>query len=1624
MIPRLIRSAITIATVAISALGLAQSYGQKLVQIKSGVLIVPGQDGNLVARNEAPFVFYNLNRDRLVRPGSWQFVNPRSGGAVTAEMYQRWTSLGDTPPTEGTRITQSHAGYWEVPLSSVGSQVLADYDLLLMPVYGNLSLNSPEREKLRRFVDKGGTLWIDLVDRSTSNPQHDVYNPAVLPFTIGATAGSLSVATDHPLLNEPNAITYDELSFIFGGSNRTINAAPILNPFDSQAWIYSDSLKLSDVVSVNITDKVLAVSQIGEGYVVVTSRGLSTILNRGIDSAGQILANTRFQAIKPLRDTLFYSSAKLAYNIASLGSSFGATGRGSRKTSGSAVNITAPMLRSFVTENLKPMDGTTAVVYGGRAVMVTQAGVVCYDTDPSRDLDEDGNDDDGLIDPPGSTVDLLWVAQRGSSRVSPVILPAQRVGVDDLVLVTQSDGSIRSYVLAPNVSQALLNDLPTFKVVPAPQGGASNPFPPTVHSGIALMVAEDPTQSGSGKSWAFDPTTLDLITFDRPYMLERPSQFAAPRSGATIGLIPIYDSSNGMDLVAYVPTKKGQAPRNLPAGMSSLWLGARGESPQNVFQPANSGDVTLTTRAASLSIPLVDTKANSSSLGVKLSFFDSATGRPLSPSAVLAENINVNWAGQNGVIFFRVLPNIRFTPTQTEPANTAVRVDYFVNWGAPSSGVGAANADQFVRTFVTFPDAITPKRDVIGQVALAPSGTVFVVTSPDGSNPDDYGGSVMAFREEGRGVLKMLFRWELFNDVEYRLNGTNIIKYGPSIIDQDGLLDVQFQPNSTQTIGDLFLDRPMDFSRFVSGPVVRGNTVFVMARASKPIFGADDVRKQPRNQFFSILLAFDSDPKPAELFLNNIPPNFQISQPDMARRDGTTVPTSFLQSNNYTYEIPPGSITNSGRLRIDSMSSTTRGQISQSIAVNQPIVVRSPGQSEIIIEPEMSSDPNNKYVPGNASGRWSPLRWYSVFNGTGIGPIGNVTEGDASFNPMIAAGDTLYFGGRSMLPGLLNKGFAGIMEPPQALLYAVDVNIAASDLLSPTRVRRWMTKTGVHARPWQKCLSSLTYSPSPINPVIPSTNIRWPQFFGVRNFDDLKIRINQAAMREENLRGMVAGDGALQVWGDGTTTSGAFNSLTGYRRADFLVVDEGRISRIDGSGNPIWSTESTQQNGGEVANSLTALTTELQTPWRVYPVGNGGYMIVDPGSDRIIRVDNSGNEIRSLKTIQIDPRFVPDGMSDNAPLSLRMPRDVVTRTSIVAAANNPFSNPQPYEYWRHYLIADTGNKRVIEVVDRYVYNNVNKRIGDIVSFKSPEGSTTFVRALGVVLWHIKAEFAGKQYSYNSIGRATIISNGNTKPIYAFGFGNVEPGRSSTGLDSALITSGDLSDTASGGGGIILFDPVRGTYQVINSFEVGASPAGVFFDKTTRKFDANAQTNLARAVRKQRIRGLTSVTLSVDPSGAPVLMLTDNTGVYELENPGTSSDGWRVRWMLPTEAYVVMRRSAVDQNSIASENPQGFKPSYARRLDANEVVVCNAYAGQTIGDPFALPQPILPRPFTGEVLLVDGSLDTIGSNDLLAETPGFRWNKINLGFNVKSIRFTLPPLLGMRGLSVPVFADRR
>jgi hypothetical protein len=255
--------------------------------------------------------------------------------------------------------------------------------------------------------------------------------------------------------------------------------------------------------------------------------------------------------------------------------------------------------------------------------------------------------------------------------------------------------------------------------------------------------------------------------------------------------------------------------------------------------------------------------------------------------------------------------------------------------------------------------------------------------------------------------------------------------------------------------------------------------------------------------------------------------------------------------------------------------------------------------------------------------------------------------------------------------------------------------------------------------------------------------------------------------------------------------------------------------------------------------------------------------------------------------------------------------------------------------------------------------------------------------------------------------------GAKKVVVALGFGNVEPGRTTFGLD----TTAQDRDVRSGNGGVVVYDGPN--TRVITEFTRPAIAVGTFLGEdppASGSFDFVLPTAAEPAV-KQKITGLASVTARyVDDGGVPklALMIAESTGVYEIvqSDPIAAPDDWVVRWMLPREAYVAMRRprdtAAPYTLADISSNASTFRPMYARRLDSGEVLIVNGFVGTTLGN----------VAFNGEVALVDGRFGGVGNE------PGYDLTRPNLGFNSLSIKFELPPVQGVRGLIRPVFAERQ
>ncbi|HRF60416.1 MAG TPA: hypothetical protein PLH94_10965 [Fimbriimonadaceae bacterium] len=1534
------------ASLALAASAGPQSYAQTTSTIRAGVLLTESQRTgplpglpNGTPLNPTPHVWGNLDADRTAKPAGWSFVNPRASTTLTQSLRTRWVGLAGAAPGAGVRLTKRHAPYWEVSLANTTDDVLADYDVLLLPIQTNLSLNPLERERLRRYIDQGGVLWVDVLPTANFI---DPANPTPLPFSLRLSGAAIDADLSSPLFNFPNTVSLQDLSLMqFGGTNLigtvNLNTSGLSGKQKAFSWIEPDSLRYESVAG-NTDGSMVAIGQIGDGYMVVTTRGISQNLNRGF-AGGTVVANIGFESSGPLADISFTAAAKLVCNATNLGSGFRALAKGSRKLFSSNVDLPAPLLGRFSAE-IVPQ--TQPVIAGGRVIVVSNGRLVVLDANPSIDQDGDSNPDDGIPDIIGSSADRIWQSQPLNGPVStPVVVDVPDASLDSArpgfkatrqILITNASGAVQIFDLdsppGPNVT-ALASITPPDAAVIA---GSDGPYSPTVHEGLAF-VADTRSNGNSGRVWAIDLASSSRLATPNDWAIFGSPRFGEPSNAPTVGYIPIADNSGGVDRVIYVPTRPTSGIGSKPAGIVSLWVGARGESPAG-FDAQTPGVLRVTTRASLQGLP-VFLPNGSSSLGVKVSVLDQF-GNPLT-----AVQLNALF---DGTVSQPSNGELNFGLSSAWPLNATVRIDYTIDWSQLAPSIPA---DLYIRGNLEVPDDTGNSRKILGSVALSARGYIFLAAG-DASR----GGGLYCLKEEGRGEFKLLYRWELFDDISFNVNITpggpaQAIDYRAAVVDEDWLV--------TNFLA--FLNGPIRNLRFTSGPTVKGDTVYIVAGGNKNFF----------NSPISTLLAFKANPQPVEIDVQNIGSGFTIVQPDMARSTNKTNPDVFSALQPAQYSVEP---TGSGsRIRFNNMMSTTRGRMRDSLSTSLPIILRRGGQPDILVEPELGAE-DGAFVPGSARGRWSPLLWYMTFNGN-----------NATGQPLVA-GDTLYTAGTSFLPSI----FVGQFPPtPRGFVFGMDAKASPSDqFMKP-----------ISGRPWVLQFNQVQPDPSQSIGFRSNPSIRWPQVKGVESFDDLRVRYLQAAIPDSSALGVVGGDGTLITWSS--------SRMYAFTRAEFLIADEGRVSRFDQAGNPLWTTDSSANAGPSVPVGGAAEAIGLSNPHRVYSGGDNTYWIVDSGNDRIIRVDSAGRELRTIKGFRLDPKLAPSGFQDNESLTLRKPKDVLVYQTY---QNNPtrLTNPRSRELWIHYVIADTGNFRLLELVDRYEVDPATGRIIGPVQYLDPVSGAN-VKAFGVLVWHSPAELTGKQYAYNSISRTFALdNNGNSRPIFAFGFGNFEPGRTSFGLD----TPGNPQvDIASGLGGIVLLDPAGSTTELITQIEVPAIPVNAFYVDSAGTFSSPA-----RAARTQKIAGLSSVTIRyVDQNGTPALavMFTDATGVYEVidTNPNPTQSTWTVRWMLPNEAGRVIRRNGAQVPS-GSQNAQFFRATFARRLDSGDVIVVNGYYGRTRNN----------LPFAGEVVLLDG--DFGGANN----EPGFGLGKVNLGFNSLSVKFELPPVTGTRPLSVPVFADRK
>jgi hypothetical protein len=1548
------RASITLLGLAVgtAALSSAQNYAQRSVNIRAGVVVIESQQlaGGTPA-NFAPFAWFNLDSNQLAKPAGWNFYNPSAATRVTPQIAARWLAhntnngYGAVGPAAGENLTKRDAAYWEFILSQAPDTQITDYDILLLAARRNVALNPLEREKLRKFMEGGGVLWVDVANAG-GTLAIDLINQFPLPFTVSNInlGGSATGDFNHPLLSVPNTLGFDSLSLMQSEALlglRTVSLAAFTDLRRQQSPQEGDGTKLLPVASDNL-GPTIAVGQVGDGFLVVTTRGVATTLNR---VQGQ--PNQSHRALNPIFDKSSDAAGKLASNMAFLTAGHAQNFKGARKVNSTPIDIGAPLLKRFdatagpygpLNLNSGQFNYVPPVIFQGMAVVSAPDGrIYVYDANPGKDLNADGNPDDGISDlSRGAYEDLIWVSVPMAAPISPAAcmeIPDATGAPQQQISVTDATGTLHIFnafpgAPGPNVPQS--NSV-------APPGGTSpadttlpgrGPYAPTYHDGLLFMTDEASAGLGGivGRVWVVDARIGTHV--NGPWQAGGSSSpsIQRPSSSAVVGYIPIADNSGGVDRVLYVPTRPNGL-GGVNAGFVSLWLGAKGEKPSSFS--IGAGSLIVNTRAAGQGLSIFNpippgSPAPAHPLGIKLTVLD-AVGNPLDATAM--DGLFTGAVTEsNGTISFGL----------EGTANTAliqgVRVDYTIDWGTGDP----LKTSQLVRGQLFLPDdTILRSRRILHNLALSPGGTLHLVHGSQPS-PTDFiagrqGGAFYSFREDGRGIFKMVNRYELYPQHTVTLNQASPVSLPPTLSDSDGL----------QSLVPMFLGGPLLNLSFEGGPAIHNGVVYVTARGTKT-FGIP----------CTILMAFPEEPDLPKFEVGNVTGGFSVVQPDFARSDNKSVPNQYstLQGQQFIYEREPG--TDRGTIRIDNLMTSGRGQVLQSISRSQPIILRRGSQPDVVVEP-------------NRSSRWNPMLWYIVFHGY------------SNMSPPVVTGKTVFLAGNSALPGFIQSNWTfppPVLPPPvTGMLIGMEADISPTDkFLFPDT-----------ARPWLKQLWQLNV-PGP-GIVEGNPDVLWPQNAGVTSFEAWGVRVLQTTLgNSANAFGVVAGDGALFSWSE--------LGLWGFSRSDFVVTDEGRLGKFDPAGNPVWTADTSLLTGPATDTGSAAAVKPLVRATRAYPVGTSDLMVVDTGADRVMRLDKSGRELRSIEKIVVDDANLPEGFNTNAPLTFKAPRDVLTYTSYQTSI--PFSNPSPtgLEYWVHYVVADSGNKRIVELVDRYRANATTRRLEGAI----PGG-------LGVLLWHSPSSFSGKNFSYTSIARLYVedIANpANSRWVYAAGIGSSLPTRVDTGLDSP--NPARPRESEGGNGGIVIFDGSNS--QVINEVTLPATAANVFFNPSTGAFDLPA-----RPVRQKLLGNLTSVSMRNKIIGGNTfvtIMFTDAEGVFEIAQNGVNGP-WQVVWMLPNEAYKAMRRTNADV--LLSTSPRDVRAYYARRLDSGEVLIVNGYIGTTIGN----------QTFNGEVIQVDGDTDLSG-----IAAYGYHPNKKNLGFRTFSIRFELPPIQGARGLVIPVFADRR
>jgi len=440
------------------------------------------------------------------------------------------------------------------------------------------------------------------------------------------------------------------------------------------------------------------------------------------------------------------------------------------------------------------------------------------------------------------------------------------------------------------------------------------------------------------------------------------------------------------------------------------------------------------------------------------------------------------------------------------------------------------------------------------------------------------------------------------------------------------------------------------------------------------------------------------------------------------------------------------------------------------------------------------------------------------------------------------------------------------------------------------------------------------------------------------------------------LSATVPSTGSVSASGTTVLVSGGLGVMN-YQSEMTIVTDHNRLIGLDADGDAMFAVDSTDEVQTATGTPNASTHVPLNRPTDVTQLSTDRYLLADRGNNRCVEIDRQGNILWELSKFVDSKNLLTSGdpLTLNDPSSVQVWRDA--------------------SYNVHYLIADSGNYRIVDVVDKYGIPPTHE-----LDWVSATGNRNY-RFEHAFRYVRSVPTTGASAGIPNYAIAALVTNKRIAP---------------------LTTSGGLSPSSfdSAGGSIVLLD--AGFFNAVRTDVSASLPSSTTSGSiigVVSAFQYKDPTGNEVAFAPKNPRFLAAYT----PDAATMTAVTgydghdeflycDDNGAFDLDPvwvPATGSSYGEQNWWLgdsassnATTGYKSLN-TPIDTNGAFDRSSIPFVPTSIQRTGTDYDPQAKVYTGRyLISNPYtqgsvnsSFGNPGIPG-FGGEVFLYSGQLKQI------------------------------------------------